>query len=277
MKISVVIPTYNRAKMLKRAIESVLAQSYQDYEIIVMDDGSTDNTTEIVKAFNDHRIRYVRFAYNSGGSMKPRTFGIGIALGIYIAILDDDSYWMDTDKLKLQVYFLDRHPAHLLVGTNAVAQTYKGITICKTNFPQDDYDIKYILPLKNCFFHSSMIYRRKEMMEAGGYNIIENGHFRGYSNDYELWLTLGSRGRMANLPIYGVGYTPTNNGIGFKNAMKIVALNKRLFNKYKSNYPHHLFAYFILFINAIATVANVLSYSNPIFHIKKYFKRGKLF
>ena len=87
--VSVIIPTYNRAHLVGRAIRSVLNQTYQDFEIIVVDDCSTDNTEEIVKGFNDHRIRYMRHDRNRGGSAARNT-GIKASQGKYIAFLDSD-------------------------------------------------------------------------------------------------------------------------------------------------------------------------------------------
>lgn len=99
--VSVVIPTYNRAHVVGRAIRSVLNQTYQDFEIIVVDDGSTDNTEEVVKSFNDPRIRYIRHEENRGGSAARNT-GIRAARGAYIAFLDSDDEWLP-EKLAKQV------------------------------------------------------------------------------------------------------------------------------------------------------------------------------
>ena len=104
-KVSVIITTYNRAALLPRAIRSVLAQTYENYELIVVDDCSTDDTPEVVQRFVDSRIRAVRHADNMGHSAALNT-GIRLARGEYIAFLDDDDEWVD-QKLLRQVRTLD--------------------------------------------------------------------------------------------------------------------------------------------------------------------------
>ena len=100
-KVSVIIPTYNRAHLIGRAIKSVINQTYQDFEIIVVDDGSTDNTEEIVKSFNDPRIRYIRHEKNKGEAAARNT-GIEAAKGKYIAFQDSDDEWFP-EKLEKQM------------------------------------------------------------------------------------------------------------------------------------------------------------------------------
>lgn len=97
-KVSVIIPTYNRAHILGRAIQSVLDQTYQDFEIIVVDDGSTDNTEEVVKNFNDERIVYHLYGKNRGVA-AARNIGIKLSKAEYIAFQDSDDVWYP-DKLE---------------------------------------------------------------------------------------------------------------------------------------------------------------------------------
>lgn len=101
--VSVIIPTYNRAHLLPRAIKSVLNQTFQDFEVIVVDDGSMDNTEEVVKKFQkqDKRVRYIKHEGNKGGS-AARNSGIKNAKGKYIAFLDSDDEWLPT-KLEKQI------------------------------------------------------------------------------------------------------------------------------------------------------------------------------
>jgi len=100
--VSVVIPTYNRAHLLGGAIQSVLSQTYQDFELIVVDDGSTDDTEEVVRSFSDERLRHIRLEENSRTAAVPRNTGIKIATGEYLAFLDSDDEWLP-QKLEKQV------------------------------------------------------------------------------------------------------------------------------------------------------------------------------
>ena len=104
-KVSVVITTYNRAVLLPRAVRSVLAQTFEDYELIIVDDCSTDDTPDVIRTFVDSRIRVVRHAENTGQSAAINT-GIRIARGEYIAFPDDDDEWVES-KLLRQVRTLD--------------------------------------------------------------------------------------------------------------------------------------------------------------------------
>lgn len=99
--ISVIIPTFNNDNYIKETINSVLNQTYTELEIIIIDDGSTDLTREIVNSFDDKRIKYL-FIENSGGPARPRNVGIQKATGKYIAFLDSDDIWL-SDKIERQL------------------------------------------------------------------------------------------------------------------------------------------------------------------------------
>jgi len=104
--VSVIIPVYNREKFIHAAIESVLAQSHRPTEIIVVDDGSTDRTAEIVQAFNSP-VRYL-FSRNEGPA-AARNKGLALSCGEFVAFLDSDDLW-PVDKLKVQIQYLLDHP-----------------------------------------------------------------------------------------------------------------------------------------------------------------------
>lgn len=109
--VSVIIPTYNRAPYIAETIESVLNQTYTDYEIIVIDDGSTDNTREAVGPYTD-QIQYV--VQENSGSSGARNHGLRLAQGQYIAFLDSDDVWLP-DKLEKQITYMEAHPEAGLV------------------------------------------------------------------------------------------------------------------------------------------------------------------
>ncbi len=112
--VSVIIPAYNRANVLDRAVTSVLNQNYQDFEIIVVDDASSDNTQEIVDGLNDKRIKYIRHDKNSGEAAARNT-GIEAAAGKYIASQDSDDEWLP-GKLERQVILLESSPREVGVA-----------------------------------------------------------------------------------------------------------------------------------------------------------------
>ena len=109
--ISVVLPSYNRAHILPRAIESILGQTYKDIELIIVDDGSSDNTAEVVGSFSDSRIVYVR--QENAGACAARNNGIAHARGDYIAFQDSDDIWHQ-DKLEKQLATLQNTGADIV-------------------------------------------------------------------------------------------------------------------------------------------------------------------
>lgn len=112
-KVSVIIPTYNRASTLLRAVESVLQQTYSNIEVIVVDDGSTDNTSEIILSIQDDRVRYIKMEQNQGVS-AARNLGVEYAEGKIIAFQDSDDVWK-SDKLEKQMNYLAMNPNFSLV------------------------------------------------------------------------------------------------------------------------------------------------------------------
>ncbi len=114
--VSVIIPTYNRANFLEKSIQSVLAQTFEDFEIIIINNYSEDNTLEVISNFKDTRIRIITFR-NDGIIAKSRNQGLMHSAGKYIAFLDDDDLWL-SKKLELQVDYLNKHPEYSLVYSN---------------------------------------------------------------------------------------------------------------------------------------------------------------
>lgn len=110
--VSVVIPTYNRENKIARSIQSVLNQTYSDLECIVVDDGSTDNTQQVVEAIIDPRLKYVRLPEGKGAN-TARNYGVSISTGEYIAFQDSDDVWK-AEKLEKQLALLNNHQADIV-------------------------------------------------------------------------------------------------------------------------------------------------------------------
>ena len=121
--VSIIIPCYNRADIVGETIDSVLAQTYERFEIILVDDGSTDNTREIISAYADHRIRY--FYQANGGLSAARNSGLNVAEGEFVAFLDSDDIWLDW-KLSAQVEIFRRHPEAGLIWSDMSTFTNAG-------------------------------------------------------------------------------------------------------------------------------------------------------
>ncbi len=187
-KISVIISTYNRANLLPRTIKSVLNQTFQNFELIIIDDASTDSTEEVVKSFNDSRVIYIKNKKNWGGPARPKNIGIEKAQGEFVAFLDDDDEWLP-QKLEKQLKIFEESKKNLgLVACYAldvcvdknVVNKYK-ITIpknCSNVFP---------LILEKCFIHStSSVLIKKQVLTKLGY-FDEN---LKVTDDWELWIRI---------------------------------------------------------------------------------------
>lgn len=183
-KVSVIIPTYNRAHYIRETIDSVLAQTYPDYEIIVVDDGSTDKTAEVLKHYNG-RIRYYCFPENKGIS-AARNFAIEQARGKYIAFLDDDDLWMP-EKLEKQVAVLENNPELAFVCSGAyVIDAHGEVTArwCRAG-AQETFECLYD---QNFVLNLTVILRRECFAAVGGFDPKLPS-----TQDYDLWLRLAKR------------------------------------------------------------------------------------
>ncbi len=114
-KVSIILPTYNRAHIIEKAIQSVLNQTYQDFEIIIIDDGSKDDTKKIIRGFQekDNRIKYIRFEENKGAA-AARNAGIKMSKGEYITFQDSDDEWV-IDKLEKQMKVIETSSENIVV------------------------------------------------------------------------------------------------------------------------------------------------------------------
>lgn len=233
--VSITMVTHNRGTYIAAAIESVLAQTYKDWELIIVDDGSTDDTESIVRAHDDARIRYVRHAMNQGVH-AARAEALELARGTYIAVLDSDDLWQDPEKLATQVAFLEAHPDHAIVGTFIHAIDADGTLIRKGTYHTDDRSIRKNILLRNQFAHSSVLVRADMVRAAGGYQKVPLGE------DLDLFLRLGLQGKFANLPVSMASYRVHNAGLSRDGALMARSV-LGFIRTYRAHYPNALKAY----------------------------------
>ncbi|MBI4709168.1 MAG: glycosyltransferase family 2 protein [Candidatus Portnoybacteria bacterium] len=164
-KVSIVIPTHNRPELLKEAVESVLNQTYQDFEIIIVDDGLEKRGDEILPLFNDARIFYIKHNEEKGGAAARNT-GIGEAKGEFIAFLDDDDEWLQ-DKLKNQMELFEKSSEDVGFCFSAVKNIYDDKEEL-SNVPQgvDDY-FELALRRPKGFLTSSLIVKKRVFDNVG--------------------------------------------------------------------------------------------------------------
>jgi glycosyltransferase involved in cell wall biosynthesis len=238
--VSIVMATYNRANSIKRAIESALAQSYENLELIIVDDGSTDHTKSVVEpCLKDPRVRYF-YKENQGSNVYPMNRGVEISGGKYVAILDDDDIWSDKDKIKKQVEFLEKNKEYVLVGGGAIKIDRNGKEIVRYLMPEKDKDIRQKILISSMFVHVSVLFKKDAFVEVGGYDEQFGG-----AADWDLWMKLGRIGKFYNIPEYLVTYTAHRaDSLGYveKNHKKLewLKININLKKKYSKNYPHYI-------------------------------------
>jgi glycosyltransferase involved in cell wall biosynthesis len=200
--ISVIMPVYNAEKFVKEAIESILNQTFSDWELIIIDDCSIDNSIEIVQSFQDKRIILLKNETNLGVS-KASNKGIRIARGKYVTRMDSDDISLPA-RFKKQVEFLEKHPDYVLCAANV--QMFGA----KQDFfvlPVEDQQLKIALLYQNPFVNSSVLIRSKNCKKY-----LYNETFP-FAEDYELWINLKEEGKFASIPEVLVKYRIHQNNL----------------------------------------------------------------
>jgi glycosyltransferase involved in cell wall biosynthesis len=209
--VTVVIPTYNRLDILKETLDSVFCQSFSDFEVLVIDGGSTESLDPLIQQFED-RVTFIHRPYTSLPSVT-RNFGIKKASGRYIAFLDSDDLWL-SEKLRTQVQVFLDHPEIGLVCSDAYIlnpctkekpnRPYLNDRNEKTGFLLDD------LINNNFIITSTCIVRRDVFNKTGGFS--ENPVFRGIE-DYELWLRIAQQYQIHYIPVPLAVYRDSENSL----------------------------------------------------------------
>jgi glycosyltransferase involved in cell wall biosynthesis len=193
-KVSVVMPAYNAEDYVSLAIASILGQSFADFELIVVDDGSTDGTAATVEGFDDARIRYAQTRGRAGAG-GARNVGLGLARGQYVAFLDADDVAYP-ERLATQVTYMETHPETALLGAGYDVIDAAGRVLETVTTPNGTASVQLKMLFDNVIATSLAFACRDLLLEAGlfdeSFPVVE---------DYDLWARVTSRHPVAGLPV----------------------------------------------------------------------------
>jgi glycosyltransferase involved in cell wall biosynthesis len=240
--VSIVLPTYNRLKSLLISIDSIKAQTYENWELLIIDDISDDGTKEAMEELQkiDTRINYFKIEVdNTPGISKYLNFGISKAKGKYIARLDDDDYWCENEKLKMQVEFLEKNPDYVLIGGGMIIIDEEGIEKFRYLKNEKDEEIREKALLSNPFTHAAVMYRKDAVESIGGYkNLI-------HAEDWDLWLRLGKVGKFHNFKVYFGKYLVAGQNKSFLFQRRQAKVILEIIKDHRKDYPHFLKGYLL--------------------------------
>ncbi len=207
-KVTVVMSVYNGEKYLCEAIDSILNQTFRDFEFVIINDGSTDSTSKILNKYSDPRIRIIANNQNLGLS-KSLNKGLQLAKGEYIARQDSDDI-SSPKRLGTQVAFLDARPECGLVGCWSYKIDARNKIIDKVTLFTEHNDIVMMLLEENHFVHSSVIFKKGCIDKLGGYNEEVK-----YAQDYDLWLRISENYKVANISEFLHSWRYEKHGISY--------------------------------------------------------------
>ncbi len=229
-KVSVIIITYNRAQMLKTAMQTVLDQTFEDFELLIIDDGSPDDTENAVKSFHDPRVRYIKHAQNQGEG-GARNTGVQHAEGEYIAFLDDDDEWFP-NKLQLQVELLASQPQVGFVHSaliNFYAETGEEVEI-KAPVQAVSGNVFDDLLQENFVILSTVIARKACFDAVGPFDLSIPAGL-----DYDMWVRISQHYEFAYIDVPLIKYRKHLNKLGRNYDLQIRG-NEAFINKYNAYY-----------------------------------------
>jgi len=208
-KLSVVMSVFNGADYVREAINSILSQTYQDFEFIVIDDGSDDGTADILKSYDDPRM--VILSQANQGLVASLNLGIKQAKGAFIARQDADDR-SEPDRLQKQMAYLSHHKQVVLLGSGMSVMNENGKITHTHSVLLRDPELRQELLVRSPFAHGSVIFKKSAAKKAGAYKKSE-----WPAEDYGLWLRMSKYGRLANLDEYLYVYRENSAGISSRN------------------------------------------------------------
>ena len=210
-KISVLMPAYNAENYIAEAIDSILKQSFREFEFIIINDGSDDNTKQVIESYSDPRIIVINKAHN--GIAEALNVGLSVARAPYIARFDADDICLP-ERLEHQFNFLNTHSEYIVCGSDAEYISEEGDHLF--NFECNSHTHEQIIQkiyFQCPFIHSSVMYRRDPVLKADGYSLYAHNF-----EDYLLWIQLKQYGKFYNLrqQLIKVRFNPSSSTIDEK-------------------------------------------------------------
>ena len=211
-RVSVLMLTFNRPKFISRAIESIRAQTLEDWELLVVHDGPNEEIAGILHEWESRepRLRYFR-RREKGNIAQANNYGLARALGRFVAILDDDDFWVVSDKLERQLKFLEENPDYVACGGGAITIDLEGREQLRYLKPLTHDEIVRVALMANPMIHSTTLYRLEAARAVGFYDETLAGF-----QDWDLFLKLGRTGKLANFPEYLLKYQIWEGGGSFQ-------------------------------------------------------------
>lgn len=230
MKVSIIVPTFNRANMLRETLESILQQTFQDFEIIIMDNCSSDNTEPMINSYNDERIRYFKHQ-NHGILAINMNYGMKQARGEYIAFCDDDDLWMP-DKLEKQIAEFQKDDQVALVCTNGIVFNENGDVGVAIKSKLTDRDFTMIALLWNNTVISSSILLKKSVINEVGMMDEEPEIFG--AEEYSLWIRIAKIYKVKYIDLPLIKYR-THVGVFRNKGLDILIVDEIIYKKLLRN------------------------------------------
>jgi len=193
-RISVVVPVYNAEAYLAAAVNSILTQTFRDFELIAIDDGATDASAEILDRLAQHDDRMIVVHQPNGGIVAALNRGLALARGEFVARMDADDVAC-SERFARQLAFLDAHPDVAVVGAAVTLIDAHGRAIRDAEYPETPAAIAAFLATGSALAHPVVMMRRAAVLAVGGYRPAYE-----YAEDYDLWLRMAEKYALANLP-----------------------------------------------------------------------------
>jgi len=250
LKVSVLMAVYNGEKYLREAIDSILSQTFTDFEFIIVDDGSTDASVEIINTYLDRRIRLVRNDRNLGLAVSLNK-GLDIALGEYVARMDCDDISLPV-RLATQVAYMDAHPEVGACGTWAIDIDATGKEIRERKTPVGkQLENRYWIP--SPIIHPSAMIRFAELTDLRYDSEIR------YAQDYDFWLRIRARYQLSNLSKYLLLYRVHNESVSMRYTVGQTRMAYDIFCKYvaKRKIPYDTFLALIFYSDKVNPLRRV--------------------